>query len=158
MENTAQLARRFEELVFSGTWIANTNYRAQLVELDWRQATSRLGTLNSIASLSFHFKYYISGVLEVLEGGALTIKDKYSFDMPAVESPRDWSMLLEELWTKAAAFAQKTRTLREDQLDAVFVKEEYGSLRRNIEAMIEHGYYHLGQIVIIRKMLDSRDS
>jgi hypothetical protein len=34
-----------------------------------------------------------------------------------------------------------------------FVNEKYGSLQRNIDAMIEHSYYHLGQIVLIRKII-----
>ena len=34
-----------------------------------------------------------------------------------------------------------------------FVDEKYGTFQRNIEAMIEHSYYHLGQIVLIKKML-----
>ncbi|HBT08481.1 MAG TPA: DUF1572 domain-containing protein, partial [Leeuwenhoekiella sp.] len=40
------------------------------------------------------------------------------------------------------------KTLTDDQLDAIFVKEAYGSYKRNIEALIEHSYYHLGQIVL----------
>jgi hypothetical protein len=40
-----------------------------------------------------------------------------------------------------------------DKLDSVFVYEKYGSYRRNIDAIIEHAYYHLGQIVLIKKMI-----
>ncbi|MGE0931575.1 DUF1572 family protein [Peijinzhouia sedimentorum] len=39
----------------------------------------------------------------------------------------------------------------DDLLRQTFVKEEYGSYLRNIEAQIEHSYYHLGQISLIKK-------
>jgi len=39
------------------------------------------------------------------------------------------------------------------ELDAIFVLEKYGTYRRNIEGMIEHAYYHLGQISLIKKMI-----
>ncbi len=42
--------------------------------------------------------------------------------------------------------------LREVLLDGKF-KEEYGSYALNIEAQIEHSYYHLGQISLIKKIL-----
>jgi hypothetical protein len=38
-------------------------------------------------------------------------------------------------------------------LDQPFVDEKYGSYLRNIEGVIEHSYYHLGQISLIRKMI-----
>ena len=41
----------------------------------------------------------------------------------------------------------------EDQLEAVFTDEKYGKYRRNLEGMIEHSYYHLGQVTIIKKMI-----
>ena len=42
-----------------------------------------------------------------------------------------------------------------NQLDEPFVNEKYGTYRRNIEAMIEHSYYHLGQISLLKKMIQS---
>ena len=41
----------------------------------------------------------------------------------------------------------------EGQLKENFVDEKYGSYLRNIDGMIEHCYYHLGQIVLIKKII-----
>lgn len=38
-------------------------------------------------------------------------------------------------------------------LDKPFIDEKYGSYIRNIEGVIEHSYYHLGQIVLLKKMI-----
>jgi hypothetical protein len=37
--------------------------------------------------------------------------------------------------------------------DKPFIDEKYGTFLRNIEGVIEHSYYHLGQISLIRKMI-----
>ncbi|MGJ8593340.1 MAG: hypothetical protein ACSHXF_12375 [Aquaticitalea sp.] len=45
----------------------------------------------------------------------------------------------------------------DSQLNAVFVDAKYGTYLRNIDGMIEHSYYHLGQIVLIKKLLQLED-
>ena len=37
-----------------------------------------------------------------------------------------------------------------------FVDQKYGDYQRNIDLMIEHAYYHLGQILILKKLLNKR--
>ena len=43
----------------------------------------------------------------------------------------------------------------EEELSQGFVDEKYGTYSRNIDGMIEHSYYHLGQIVLIKKLINS---
>ena len=57
----------------------------------------------------------------------------------------------------AAMFAQAVMEMSDVQLASNFVDEKYGSYARNIEGVIEHAYYHLGQIAIIKKMLESKN-
>ena len=153
MENSNQLAGRFREVLLNGKWIANTNYRDQLSNVDWEQATHKIGTLNTIAALAYHINYYIAGILNVFEGGALEIRDKYSFDLPPIRSKEDWDNLLNDMWDNAEKFAAHVERMPDEKLEAVFMDEKYGNYRRNIEGVIEHSYYHLGQISLIRKMI-----
>jgi uncharacterized damage-inducible protein DinB len=153
MEKALQLANRFREVLLDGKWIANTNLRDQLADLSWTEATKKVGTLNTIAALSFHLNYYIGGVLQVFEGGALEIRDKYSFDLPPIESAEAWEQLLSTLWANAENFAVQVEIMTDEQLGAAFVDPKYGTYRRNIEGMIEHCYYHLGQITLLKKMI-----
>jgi hypothetical protein len=46
--------------------------------------------------------------------------------------------------------------LREDQLWETFVKTEYGSHYECLHGVIEHCYYHLGQIAMLKTMLANR--
>ena len=153
MKRTKQIADRFREVILNGVWIANTNYKDQLSTLTWEQAKMKLGSLNTIAALAFHINYYIAGVLNVFEGGALEIRDKYSFDFRVIESQEDWEELLNTLWDNAEKFANKLEGMPDKKLDEVFVDKKYGTYQRNIDAMIEHSYYHLGQVALIKKMV-----
>ncbi|MGG9961186.1 DinB family protein [Ferruginibacter sp. SUN106] len=153
METANQLANRFKEVFLDGKWVANTNYKEQLSNLTWQQAVKKNGSLNTIAALTFHINYYIAGVLHVLEGGALEIRDKYSFNMPPVQSQQDWENLLHTMWANAEKFARQVAAMSEEALEQTFTDEKYGSYRRNIEAIIEHSYYHLGQITLLKKII-----
>ncbi|MEL6864241.1 MAG: DinB family protein [Bacteroidota bacterium] len=153
MKNASPIAKRFREVLLDGRWIANTNYKELLSDLSWQQATTPIGSLNTIAALTFHIDYYIGGVLQVFEGGSLDIRDKYSFDLPPIRSQADWEKLVHQLWQHSERFAQHIESMSEEQLLAPFVKAQYGDYLRNIEGMIEHCYYHMGQIAILKKMI-----
>lgn len=156
MENGQQLATRFKEVILNGKWIANTNFKTALETVTWEQATQKISTLNTIAALTFHIDYYVGGVLNVFEGGTLDIRDKYSFDLPAIQSREDWEKLKNQLFRNAEKFAQHLEQMSDETLGQAFVNEKYGTYRRNIEGMIEHSYYHLGQVVLIKKMIEDR--
>jgi uncharacterized damage-inducible protein DinB len=155
MNRTKQNANRFREVILSGTWVANTNFQDQISSLTWEQATTRVGSLNTIAALTFHINYYIEGVLKVFEGGSLDIKDKYSFKVPPIESQKDWETLMNNMWSNSEKFAQLVELMPDSKLDEIFVDEKYGTYQRNIDGMIEHSYYHLGQVSLIKKMIIS---
>lgn len=153
MKSTAALARRFREVMLNGTWIANTNYKDQLAGMDWKVAITPVGSLNTIALLAQHIHYYINGVKNVFKGGSLEIRDKYSFDFPPIGSQEEWDSFLSRFFTDAEEFASLVEQMPEEQLEKAFVDEKYGTYQRNIDGMIEHSYYHLGQIVLIKKIL-----
>jgi len=153
MKNTAEIANRFREIILNGTWVANTNYKNQLENLDFKIAVSPIQKLNTISVLAQHIHYYISGINTVLKGGTLDIKDKFSFDFPAINSQQEWKTFLNKFWNDTEEFAKLVEQMPDEKLNEIFVDEKYGTYKRNIDAMIEHSYYHLGQIVLLKKLL-----
>ena len=153
MKNTDQTAKRFREIILNGTWVANTNFKGQLDGLDWEIATTKFSSLNTIAVLAQHIHYYIAGIKNVFDGGTLDIRDKYSFDFAPIESQEQWQAFLAKFWDDSEAFAALIEQMPEEKLQQPFVDEKYGTYLRNIDGMIEHSYYHLGQIVLIKKMV-----
>ena len=153
MKRNEFIANRLREVLLNRRWIANTNYKAQIESLTWQQATQQVENLNTIAALTFHIDYYLGGILTVFDGGGLEIRDKYSFDLPPIKSEADWRKLVERLLTNAEKFAKQVEQMADEKLEETFVDEKYGTYLRNIEGVIEHAYYHLGQISLIKKMI-----
>lgn len=147
------LAKRFREVILDGKLIAFTNIKEQISDLTMEQATFKISSLNTLAALTFHLNYYLDGVLQVFDGGELTIRDKFSFDMEPITSEEEWIELRDSFFANAEKFASHIDQMSNERLDSHFVKEEYGSYHTNINAMIEHCYYHFGQMVIIKKMV-----
>ena len=156
MSLTAQIAKHFRDVHFGENW-TGVNLKDSLAGVDWQQATTQVHSLNTIAALVFHINYYVSAMLKVLQGGPLDAHDKYSFDLPPVLSQEDWEKLLDKLWADAENFASLVEQLPESKLWEDFSDKKYGNYYRNLHGVIEHTHYHLGQIVLIKKILLQAD-
>jgi len=146
------IAQHLRDVHFGGNW-TSVNLRDTLKNVDWQQATVKMESFNTIAALVYHIHYYISAVLNVVQGGPLTARDKYSFDHPVIESPEAWQQLLDKTWADAETFAVAIERLPDDQLQKLFADVKYGTWYRNLQGIIEHTHYHLGQIVLLKKMM-----
>jgi uncharacterized damage-inducible protein DinB len=149
---TEQIAKHFREVHFGGNW-TSVNLKESLADVDWQKATTQVYSFNTIATLVYHINYYVSAVLKVLQGEALDASDKYSFDLPPILSLEEWEKLLDKTWTDAENFATQIEQLPQNKLWEIFEDEKYGTYYRNIHGIIEHIHYHLGQIVLIKKIL-----
>jgi len=148
----SQIAKHFRDVHFGGNW-TTSNLKDQLEGLNWQQATTKVYSFNTIATLVFHINYYVDAVLKVLEGGALEASDKFSFDLPPITSEEDWQRLKGKALNQAEAFAKQIETLSEERLFEDFTDAKYGNYYRNLYGIIEHTHYHLGQIALIRKVV-----
>lgn len=147
-----QIAKQLRDLHFGENWTA-VNMKDTLTGVSWQQAITPIHGLNTIATLVFHMNYYVSAALKVLQGGPLDAKDIYSFKHPPIESAEDWTKLLEKTWTEAEALARLIEQMPDEKWWEDFSENKYGNYYRNITGNIEHNHYHLGQIVLIKKML-----
>jgi hypothetical protein len=152
MNVTAQIAKHLREAYFGVNW-TSSNLKDNIRDVTWQQATTKVHSLNTIAALVYHVNYYIIAQTSVLRGQPLEAKDKYSFDHPPIQSQEDWEKLLETTFGNAEDLSALIEQLPETRLGEIFVKNEYGNYYRNLHGLIEHVYYHLGQIVLIKKIL-----
>ena len=155
MTRNILLAERLREVFLIGDWIANTNWKTLIENSTWQQAIQKIGDHNSIAALTFHLNYYLAGLLDAYATGSLEIRDKFSFDVPPINGEEDWLELVKVFIVNAGRFADLVANMDETHLDQPFINEKYGTNLRNIEGMIEHGYYHLGQLSLLKKLLPS---
>jgi uncharacterized damage-inducible protein DinB len=152
MNLTGQVAKHLRAVYFGGNW-TSVNLKENLENLTWQQANTSVYSFNSIATLVYHMNYYVEAILKVLQGGTLDAKDKYSFEHPPIQAQEDWEKLQNKTWSDAEKFASMIEQLPENTLWKAFSDEKYGNYYENIHGIIEHIHYHLGQIVLIKKIL-----
>ena len=152
-----EIAKHFRQVHFGGNW-TSVNLKDTLAGLSWQDALKQVYSLNTIATLVYHTHYFVKVTKEVLEGQALNAHDKYSFDHPPIISQQDWEDFLNKVWADAELFADLVEQLPDEKLWENFSEEKYGSYYSNIQGIIEHTHYHLGQIVIIKKMLSEANN
>ena len=148
----AQLALQFKQLYFGPSFVG-TSLKDALEGIDWEKATKKVDDLNSIAMLVFHINYYISALLKVLKGGPLDAHDKYSYDMSPINSEDDWQELLTKCRKDAEEFISLVEKMTDEELSKPMDTGKYGDWFKNLLIIQEHSNYHLGQIVLIAKML-----
>ena len=152
MTITHQIAKLFRDVYYGGNWTA-VNIKSTLADVDWRQASTKVQSFNSIATLVYHINYYVEVVIKVLRGEPLAGHDKDSFNLAPVTSDADWQDLQQRMFGNADVLARMIEEFPEQKLDRTFVHEKYGTYYRNLHGLIEHNHYHLGQILLIKKML-----
>jgi uncharacterized damage-inducible protein DinB len=146
------LATHLRRLYTGGNW-TDINLKDSLDGLSWQQVTATPAGANSILALVYHLHYFVRAVTRVLQGGPLDAHDKYSFDHPPLESQVEWEAFLAEVFAEAETFAQLIEQLPPERLDENMAGEKYGSYFANLQGIIEHAHYHLGQIVLLKKLL-----
>lgn len=152
-----QLAKHLRAVYFGGNW-TSVNLQDTLADVTWQEATRQIDDTNTIATLVYHMHYYVREVTKVLEGGALEAKDKYSFATPNFSSADEWQAFCDSLWPEARTFAERIEQLPEDTLQHDFTDPKYGNYFSNLLGIIEHLHYHLGQIVILKKVLRKQNT
>lgn len=153
----AVLAAHLRAVHTGGNWTVSDLQQA-LKDVSWEQAITPVADLNTIATLVHHIHYFIGeALLKVLRGGPLDTKDSLSFAHPPIRSQQDWDNFLATVWADAESCAAAIEQLPEERCWEPFIDPKYGTWYRNLQGVIEHTHYHLGQIVLIKKILAARD-
>lgn len=152
MSSTKQIAKHFRDVYFGGNWTA-VNLKDTLADVALQQATTKVHNLNTIATLVFHINYYVNPVLKVLKGEPIVASDKLSFNLLPITSDEEWQKMVTKVLTEAAELADQIEELDDAKLQDVFANSKYGNYYRNLLGIIEHTHYHLGQISLIKKII-----
>ncbi|PBQ33305.1 DUF1572 domain-containing protein [Sphingobacteriaceae bacterium] len=152
MNTSKNIAKHLREIHFGGNWTC-VNMKDTLSGLTWQEVTTQVYGFNTIATLTHHVNYYVDAVIKVFEGEALNAKDELSFNHPPIASQQDWEKMLDKVFTEAEKFAVLIEELPDEKLWEDFTDKKYGIYYRNLHGIIEHMHYHLGQIVILKKII-----
>lgn len=157
MQTPGQIAKHLREIHFGGNWTC-VNIKDTLTGLTWQQATKKIYDCNTIVTLIHHVHYYVDAVIKVFQGQPLNAKDELSFNHAPINSKEDWEKMLAKVLSDAELFAELIGQLPEEKLWEDFTDKKYGSYYRNLHGVIEHMHYHLGQMVILKKIILQQES
>jgi hypothetical protein len=152
MNITKHIAKQLREVYFGGNWSCS-NFKDTLENINWQHATLQIYNCNTIATLTFHSTYYVTALLKVLKEGILQAKDEYSFKHPPINNQNDWEQMLLSIFEEAQEAILLIESLHDSILEKEFTNDKYGNYYRNLNGIIEHLHYHLGQIVIVKKII-----
>ena len=156
MNLSKQIAKHLRDVHFGGNW-TSVNLKQELSDVTWEEAVTKLYSFNTIATLVFHMNYFFPVVIRVLEGGPLEGNDKLSFNTPEISNNEQWQSLVNTTLDNAVKLASLIEDLPEEKFDEIFSDEKYGNYYRNLTGIVEHCHYHLGQIVILKKLIRAAD-
>lgn len=152
MSLSKQIAKNLRD-VYAGGNYAGVNLKDALTDVDWKTASTKFGSFNTILALVYHINYYVVAVSKVLQGEPLNVSDKFSFDHPQIQSEEEWEKFLAQFWKEGENFADLVEQVPDSKFLEPFLDGKYGTCYRNVVGVIEHTHYHLGQIVLIKKLL-----
>lgn len=155
METSAHLATHIKNVYYGGNWTVS-NFKEILEDVSWQEATTQVYGCNTIATLVFHTSYFLHVINRVLDGGPLDGSDKLSFNHPPINNNQDWEAQIQDALTAANTMSILTAKVPNTTLWQDFSDSKYGNYFRNIQGIIEHCHYHLGQIAIIKKIVKSQ--
>ena len=155
MSISEHIAKHLREVYFGGNWTVSS-VKEHLEDVTWQQSIEKIDSFNTIAALVFHMNFYVQIASRVMDGEPINTSDKYSFDLPPINSSTDWENMVNQMWADVEKLASQIERLPDNKLSEIFFHEKYKTYYRNLHGIIEHTHYHLGQIVLVKKMLASR--
>lgn len=146
------IAHNLKSSFNGGNW-TSVNFKDTLSDISWQEAVTEAPNCNTIAGLATHLGYYFAPISSVLAGNPLIARDADSFLVPHIRCEADWTGLVERLMMAADQLASDIEQLDDSRLTEPFAGGEYGNVFRNLTGVIEHAHYHLGQIVLLKKLI-----
>lgn len=109
---------------------------------------------NSIASLLYHMMFYNNAICQRLRGEEPQVGSANGFDHPPLENENDWQKLVVDAMESARNLSKAMEHFPEEDL---FRENPVGkgTFYKKFHGVIEHNYYHLGQIMMLKKLIRS---
>ncbi|MXV14822.1 DinB family protein [Hufsiella ginkgonis] len=149
------LSRHLLEVSNGGNW-TEVDLAATLQNLDYREAsTVTAASPNTIAALVHHLTYWNRVMKQRLAGIDVLVPEINGFDVPAINNDRDWAALAADYFLSARELADAILQADEERLWDPIVPGRPSSVYKSLQGTVEHIHYHLGQLMILKKLIKS---
>jgi uncharacterized damage-inducible protein DinB len=138
---------------FNGENWTDVNIFNTLNDVNWQEAQQRTAaSQNTIASLLHHIYYWNGIIMERMKGINPSIPETNGFDVPELKNENDWNELKEKTHQSFIQLADAIKNFPEDKLSETYAAGK-SSYYKNLQGIVEHAHYHLGQMVILKKLI-----
>lgn len=142
--------------VFEGNNWTDVSITDILSAISFTQAnTVTAASRNTIAGLAHHLLYWNKVIMQRLQGEDPAIPDSNGFDAGELTSEKTWQNLVAELRQSFVDLSSAIRNFPEDRLNDL-TKSGKSTIGDNLYGIIEHAYYHMGQMMILKNLLMSK--
>jgi hypothetical protein len=151
MKTLDLISKHLKELYFGNNW-TGASFPTVTEGIDWNLAVKQRDGFNSIATLIHHMNFYVIAAIDAINGATSILPDKASFINPIIQSEEDWTNLKQRSLDAVTQLLELLSQQEDDLLLKTFVVKAHGNYYRFIQGLIEHSHYHLGQIMILKKL------
>jgi hypothetical protein len=155
MELTEAIAQHLLEVHEGNNWtevdLAHTLWDVTCAEATTLTAASP----NTIAALLHHLTFWNRVMARRVQGLATEVGPANGFDNPVLHTEADWVKLQADNIESAHELAAAIRRVEASALTQPILPN-YSSTYKNLQGTVEHVHYHLGQIVLLKKLVRSQ--
>lgn len=155
MNIQTQIAQHLLQVTEGDNW-TDVNIADIIKDISVEEATHRTeASPNTIASLIHHLSYWNRIMIQRINGIKPDIPESNGFDVPHLRTDQDWGNLKADYFASVQELADAILKVDEARLEQPIV-EGYSSVYKNLQGTVEHVHYHLGQIVILKKLVRAK--
>jgi uncharacterized damage-inducible protein DinB len=150
---THQIAEHIKQVYEGNNW-TDVSIAATLENTDWKQAQQQTeASPNTIASLLHHLYYWNGIIMQRMKGETPVISEENGYDVPFLNNEEEWNALKERTHESFIQLSEAMKNFPEEKLLENYAPHIPSTYYRNMQGIVEHAHYHLGQIVILKNLI-----
>ncbi|HEY2727220.1 MAG TPA: DinB family protein [Parafilimonas sp.] len=152
MKITSLIAQHIKEVYEGNNW-TDVNIAETIKDLSYQQAQQQTAaSKNTIAALLHHLYYWNGIIMQRSKEINPFIPETNGFDVDEFKNENDWQRLKEKTHESFIQLTALVENFPEEKLEETYA-EGKSSYYKNFQGIVEHAHYHLGQMVILKKLL-----
>ncbi|MGI8950970.1 MAG: DinB family protein [Chitinophagaceae bacterium] len=147
----SQLIAQHVEEVVDGNW-TDIFLKDVLKDISYKEAIGvPTGITNSIAMLVHHILYYNEIVEQRLKNLNPAFNNANGFNVD-INNEEDWQQLKQKCINSFKELANTVRQFPDEKLEEINPRGN-STFYKMLHGVVEHAHYHLGQIVLLKKII-----
>ena len=152
MKLTSLIAQHLVEVHEGNNW-TDVNLADTLKDVTAEEAVILTNASpNTIASLLHHITFWNRLMIKRMQGIDVFVDEKNGYDTPPIQTEEDWQQLQIDNNLSAHELAASIAAFDENLLFESLILGK-SSAYKNLQGTVEHVHYHLGQMVILKKLI-----